>query len=130
MRLLPGGDLRHAGGERADLPAQVRVIDRRTAALVAISLAAAWGAGAGAVAGWWTGVTTTRAATAETEAGLRAASRDNPETARLWLDLMIWNDVRTAIIRCGDASRICEEGGRKVCPLLFWVSPPIAAATP
>lgn len=107
---------------------RVRAMDRRTAALVAISFAAALGTGA--VAGWWTGVTTTRAAIAETEAGLRAAFRDGPETARLWLELMTWNDARTAVVRCRDTGRIREEAGRKACPLLLWVSPPVAAPTP
>lgn len=107
---------------------RVRAVDRRTAALVAIGLVVALVAGA--AGGWWTGVTTTRAAIAETEAGLRAAFRDNPETARLWLELMTWNDARTAVVRCRDAGRIREEGGRKACPLLLWVSPPVVAPTP
>lgn len=107
---------------------RVRAMDRRTAALVAIGLVAALVAGA--ASGWWTGVTTTRAAIAETEAGLRAAFRNSPQTARLWLELMTWNDPRTAVVRCRDAGRIREEGGRKACPLLFWVSPPGAAPTP
>lgn len=85
---------------------------------------------AGAAGGWWTGVTTTRAAIAETEAGVRAAFRDSPQTARLWLELMTWNDPHTAVIRCRDTGRIREGGGRKACPLLFWVSPPGAAPTP
>ena len=104
---------------------RVRAMDRRTAALVAISLMAAMVAGA--AGGWWAGVTTTRAAIAETEAGLRMAFRDGPETARLWLELMTWNDPRTAVVRCRDAGRIREEGGRKSCPLLFWVSRPLTA---
>lgn len=107
---------------------RVRAIDRRTAALVAIGLVTALCAGA--AGGWWAGVTTTRAAIGETETGLRVAFRDGPETARLWLELMTWNDPRTAVIRCRDAGRIREEAGRKSCPLLFWVSPPVAAPTP
>lgn len=107
---------------------RVRAIDRRTAVLIALGLVAALCMGAGG--GWWVAVTTTRAAIAETEAGLRAAFRDGPETARLWLELMSWNDARTAVIRCRDAGRIREEAGRKACPLWFWVSPPVAAPTP
>ncbi|CAM3169070.1 hypothetical protein MEME101129_21980 [Methylobacterium mesophilicum] len=107
---------------------RVRAMDRRTAALVAIGLVAALAMGA--AGGWWTGVTTTRAAIGETEAGLRAAFRDGPETARLWRELMTWNDPRTAVIRCRDAGRIREEAGRKSCPLLLWVSPPVAVPTP
>lgn len=107
---------------------RVRAMDRRTAALVGMGLVAALVAGA--AGGWWSGVTTTRAAIAETEAGLQAAFRDGPESARVWLDLMTWNDARAAVIRCRDAGRIREESGRKSCPLLFWVSPPVAAPTP
>ncbi|SEG69631.1 hypothetical protein SAMN04488144_14513 [Methylobacterium sp. 190mf] len=109
----------HAFDER------VRAMDRRTAVLVALGLAAALVAGA--TGGWWTGVTTTRAAIGETEVGLRAAFRDGPESARVWLELMSWNDVRAAVVRCRDAGRIREEAGRKSCPLLLWVSPPVAA---
>jgi hypothetical protein len=107
---------------------RVRAMDRRTAVLVALGLVVTLCAGA--VGGWWVGTTTTRAAIAETETGVRAAFREGPETARLWLELMTWNDARTAVIRCRDAGRIREEGGRKSCPLLFWVSPPVAAPTP
>lgn len=107
---------------------RVSAIDRRTAVMVAIGLVGALATGA--AGGWWTGVTTTRAAIAETETGLRTAFRDGPETARLWLELMTWNEPRTAVIRCRDTGRIREEGGRKSCPLLFWVSPPVAAPTP
>lgn len=107
---------------------RVRAIDRRTAALVGMGLMACLVTGA--AGGWWSGVTTTRAAIVETEEGLRAAFRNGPETARLWLELMAWNDPRIAVIRCRDAGRIREEAGRKACPLLFWVSPPVAAPTP
>ena len=107
---------------------RVQAMDRRTAALVAIGLLAALGMGA--AGGWWAGVTTTGAAIIETEASLRAAFSSGPENARVWLDLMTWNDPRTAIVRCRDAGRIREEGGRKSCSLLFWVSPPLAAPTP
>ncbi|MCJ2139426.1 hypothetical protein [Methylobacterium sp. E-066] len=106
---------------------RVRAMDRRTAALVSIGLVAALAMGA--AGGWWTAVTTTRGAIAETEAGLRAAFRNGPETARLWRELMEWNDARTAIVRCRDGGHIQEEGGRKTCRLLFWVSPPLAAPT-
>lgn len=104
---------------------RVRAMDRRTAALVGIGLVACLVAGA--AGGWWTGVTTTRAAIAETEVGVRAAFRDGPESARVWLELMNWNDARAAVVRCRDAGRIREEAGRKACPLLLWVSPPVAA---
>lgn len=104
---------------------RVRAMDRRTAALVGMGLVACLVTGA--AAGWWTGVTTTRAAIAETEVGLRSAFRDGPESARVWLELMSWNDVRAAVVRCRDAGRIREEAGRKSCPLLLWVSPPVAA---
>lgn len=104
---------------------RVRAMDRRTAALVAIGLVVALVAGA--AGGWWSGVTTTRAAIVETEMGLRAAFRNGPETARLWRELMEWNDVRTAIARCRDAGEIREQEGRRTCRLLLWVSPPIAA---
>ncbi|MET3695327.1 hypothetical protein [Methylobacterium goesingense] len=107
---------------------RVQAIDRRTAALVALGLVAALIVGAGG--GWWTGVTTTRAALVGTEDGLRAAFRHGPETARLWLDLMTWNDVQRAIVRCRDAGDIREEGGRKTCRLLLWVSPPPVVPPP
>ena len=107
---------------------RVRAIDRRTAAMVALGLVAAFITGGGG--GWWTGVTTTRAAIVQTEDGLRAAFRNGPETARLWLDLMTWNDVRTAVVRCRDAGGIREEGGRRTCRLLMWVSPPLAVPSP
>lgn len=106
---------------------RVKAMDRRTAAVVAIGLVMALALGA--LGGWWSGVMTTRAAIAETEAGLRAAFREGPENARLWLQLMTWNEPRAAVIQCRDAGRIREEGGRKVCPLLFWVSPPVTAPT-
>ena len=107
---------------------RVRAMDQRTAASVALGLVAALVAGA--AGGWWTGVTTTRAAIVETEVNLRAAFQDGAEGARLWLELMMWNDPRTAVIRCRDAGRIREEGGRKACPLWFWVSPPVAVPMP
>lgn len=107
---------------------RVRAMDRRTAVLMALGLVAALCVGAGG--GWWVGATTTRAAIAETETGLRVAFREGPETARLWLELITWNDPRGAVIRCRDAGRIREEAGRKACPLWFWVSPPVAAPTP
>lgn len=107
---------------------RVRAMDRRTASLVGLGFMACLVAGA--AGGWWSGVTTTRAAIVETETGLRAAFRDGPESARVWLELMSWNDVRAAVVRCRDAGRIREEAGRKACPLLLWVSPPVAAPTP
>ncbi len=107
---------------------RVRAMDRRTAATVALGLVVALCMGAGG--GWWAGTTTTRAAITETEAALRVAFREGPETARLWLELMTWNDPRGAVIRCRDTGRIREEAGRKACPLWFWVSPPVAAPTP
>lgn len=107
---------------------RVRAIDRRTAALVAFGMAAAFIAGGGG--GWWAGVTTTRAVIVETEDTLRAAFRHGPETARLWVDLMSWNDVRTAIVRCRDSGQIRQEGGRKVCSLLLWVSAPPSVPPP
>ncbi|MCP1540173.1 hypothetical protein [Methylorubrum extorquens] len=107
---------------------RVHAIDRRTAALVALGMVAAFVTGGGS--GWWTGVTMTRAAIVQTEDGLRVGFRNGVDSARLWLDLMTWNDVRTAIVRCRDAGQIREEGGRRACPLLFWVSPPLAVPTP
>jgi hypothetical protein len=113
--------------ERA-LTHRARALDRRTAALVAFGMAAAFIAGGGG--GWWAGVTTTRAVIVETEDNLRAAFRHGPETARLWVDLMSWNDVRAAIVRCRDSGQIRQEGGRKVCSLLLWVSAPPAVPPP
>lgn len=107
---------------------RVRAIDRRTAVLVAFGLFGTLIVGA--AGGWWSGVTTTRAAISETEAGLRAAFQNGPDDARLWLDIIRWNDVRAAIVRCRDAGQIQEEGGRKTCRLLFWVSSPPTAPKP
>ncbi|MEE7441099.1 hypothetical protein MOR12E_19585 [Methylobacterium oryzae] len=106
---------------------RVRALDRRTAAIMVIAMMACLTVGA--AGGWWSGVTTTRAAITETETSIREAFRDGPETARLWLELMTWNDPRTAVIRCRDAGRIRDEAGRRSCPLLFWVSPPVKAPT-
>lgn len=107
---------------------RVRALDRRTATLVALGMVGTLITGSGG--GWWAGVTTARAAIVQTEEGLRAAFRNGPETARLWSDLMAWNNVRTAVVRCRDAGQIREEGGRKVCSLLLWVSAPPAIPPP
>lgn len=107
---------------------RVHALDRRTAALMALGIVAAFITGGGG--GWWTGVATTRAAIVQTEDGLRVAFRHGPEAARLWLDLMTWNNVHTAVVRCRDAGQIREESGRKVCSLLLWVSAPPVVPPP
>lgn len=107
--------------ERA-LTHRVRALDRRTAALVGLAVVGALALGAGA--GWWVGDQSARTNITATEDGVRAAFRHSPESARLWADLMTWNDVRTAVIRCRDGGQIREESGRKVCNLLLWVSAP------
>ena len=113
--------------ERA-LTERVRALDRRTAALVGLAVVGALMLGG--AGGWWVGDRSARASVAATEDSVRAAFREGSAAAGLWVDLMRWNDPRTAIVRCRDAGRIREEGGRKACPLLFWVSPPAAAPTP
>ena len=113
--------------ERA-LTHRVRALDRRTAALVGLGVAGALALGMGG--GWWAGDRSARANITATEDGLRAAFRHGPETARLWLDLMSWNDARVAVVRCRDSGQIREESGRKVCNLLLWVSAPPAVPPP
>lgn len=107
---------------------RVHAIDRRTAALVTLGMVGALVVGV--AGGWWSGVATTRAAIAETEVGLRAAFREGPEAARLWLDLMAWNDPRLALERCRDGGQLGEERGRRTCRLLMWVSAPPTIPTP
>ncbi|MCC0808821.1 hypothetical protein FPV16_21875 [Methylobacterium sp. W2] len=112
--------------ERA-LTNRVRALDRRTATLVGVAVAGALALGVGG--GWWVGDRSARANITATEDNVRTAFRNGPETAQLWADLMTWNNVHTAVVRCRDSGQIREESGRRVCNLLLWVSAPPAVPT-
>jgi hypothetical protein len=104
--------------ERA-LTHRVRALDRRTAALVGLAVAGALALGAGG--GWWISDQSARADITATEDGVRAAFREGPAAAVLWVDLMRWNDPRAALGGCREPAEILMQGGRRACRVPLWV---------
>lgn len=113
--------------ERA-LTDRVRALDRRTAALVGLAVAGALALGA--AGGWWAGDRSARAAIVVAEDGVRAAFREGPAAAALWVDLMRWNDPKSALSVCREPGEILMQNGRRACRVPFWVERPPAAARP
>ncbi len=103
---------------------RVRALDRRTAAFVGVAVIGALVLGAGG--GWWAGDRSARAAIVATEDGVRAAFREGPTAAALWVDLMRWNDPRAALMVCREPGEVLTQGGRRGCRVPLWVGPPAA----
>ena len=103
----------------AALTRRVRVFDRNSALIAAgvlvVGLIGALGGGY-----WWG--SSDAASLHETETSLRTAFHDGPESARLWLDLMLWNNPDRALFHCsGDA--VFVQNGRKACKVPLWIEP-------
>lgn len=113
--------------ERA-LTDRVRALDRRTAVLV--GLAVAFALTLGAAGGWWAGDRSARAAIVATEDGVRAAFREGPTAAALWVDLMRWNDPRAALMVCREPGEVLTQGGRRACRVPLWVERPPPVTRP
>lgn len=107
---------------------RVRALDRRTAALV--GLAVAFALTLGAAGGWWAGDQSARAAIVATEDGVRAAFREGPTAAALWVDLMRWNDPRAALMVCREPGEVLTQGGRRSCRVPLWVERPPPVTRP
>jgi hypothetical protein len=102
---------------------RVRVFDRNTAMLAGFILFAV---GALCLAGgaWW-GHSRAYADIHETEAGLRQAFRDGPDTARAWRELIEWNDLRGSLLACKEVQgRIHIQDGRRWCEVPLWLQKP------
>jgi hypothetical protein len=108
----------------AALGRRVRAFDRRTAAAVAFLLI--FSSGGCFWAGIGLGYKNAQVMIAETESGLRAAFSAGPEAAALWLDLMSWNDPRTAVLACTSPDNSFLQGGRRACRLPVWTERPAA----
>lgn len=108
---------------------RVRVFDRNTALLAAGALVAAVVvAFAGGV--WW-GNSTAEASIHQTQAGLVAAFNGGPDTARLWLDLMTWNNPIDALAQCTrNFSLTFIQDGRRACQVPLWIGPPAPQPPP
>lgn len=63
----------------------------------------------------------------DTEAGLAAAFRDNPQSAALWLNLMRSNDPAQALAACKGTALAVQEG-RHACSVPMWLDPPATPA--
>jgi hypothetical protein len=98
----------------------VQVIDRNTALLAGFILCAV--AVASISFGAWWGRSSADAAFRETEAGLREAFIDGPESAHAWRALMQWNDLRSSLATCEAApGRIHVQDGRRWCQIPMWI---------
>lgn len=62
----------------------------------------------------------------ETEAGLQAAFANGPADARMWLELMQWNNLRSALVQCNNGNRSSTDS-RLECDMPFWIEAPHAA---
>ncbi|MBX9934703.1 MAG: hypothetical protein K2Y56_24850 [Methylobacterium sp.] len=113
--------------ERA-LTDRVRALDRRTAVLVGLAVVGA--VTLGAAGGWWAGDRSGRASVAATKDSVRAAFREGPAAASLWVDLMRWNDPRAALSVCREPAEILVQGGRRACRVPLWVERPPAVVRP
>ncbi|MDQ2803827.1 MAG: hypothetical protein M3Y41_14555, partial [Pseudomonadota bacterium] len=104
------------------LTRRVRVFDRNTALLAALTLVATAAACLGG--GYWWGSSRATAAIRETEVGLQAAFNDGPQDALTWLDLMIWNPIRVSIGYCSQPGMTHLQDGRKECDVPLWIEKP------
>lgn len=100
---------------------RVRAMNRRTAAMVALSVVGALVLGV--VVGWWAGDRSAHVNITATEESVRAAFREGPAAAAVWVRLMRWNDPKAAMAVCGEPSQIIIQGGRRGCWFPFWIEP-------
>ncbi len=99
---------------------RVRVLDRNTAFLAALTIFAV--ASASLAGGFWWGRNVAFAAVQETEIALQAAFRDGAETAGAWSQLMNWNDLRGSLAACNSTpARSHLRDGRRFCDVPLWI---------
>ena len=101
------------------LTRRVKVFDRNTAMAAAGFLFAVGAACLGG--GYWWGHYNASTNIQQIEQGLQSAFADDPATAKMWLNLMQWNDLRDALHQCSDPNYSAIEHGRRECTLPFWI---------
>ncbi len=97
-----------------------RALDRRTGLLVGLVLVGAI-ASAGS-AGWWTGREAGRSDVASIAADVRGIFSQGTDAADAWRDLILWNDLHSALQACQDPSNAVMVAGRRACRVPLWLS--------
>lgn len=108
--------------QKADqaLTRRVQVYARNTALVVAGALFSVSAACLGG--GYWWGYHEAMTDFHETEAGLRAAFSDGPQSAQKWLQLMQWNILPNALAQCRETN-LSTQNGRRGCRIPLWIEP-------
>jgi hypothetical protein len=107
--------------ERA-LAHRIRVFDRNTALLAAFVLfATAIGCLGG---GYWWGSRNAYADIHQTENGLREAFNGGDQAARIWLNLISWNNITHSLALCSEPGLTHLQDHRKVCDVPLWIEKP------
>lgn len=112
-----------ASSADAALTRRVKVFDRNTALSAAATLFGVAVACLGG--GYWWGHQSAATGIHETEAGLQAAFKGNPATAKTWLGLMQWNSLSDALTHCSDPRFANVQDGRRGCAVPFWIQAPV-----
>lgn len=112
--------------ESADraLARRVRVFDRN-AAFVAVLMLVSSTLG-GYFYGRWQGKRIADASIGITEINLQSAFNHGPQAANTWLQLMRWNNPRSALSYCHGSS-VFIQNGRRACNVPLWIAPPLPA---
>lgn len=106
----------------AGLARRGRALDRQTALLAASTLVVVL-AGA-AFSGWWAGREVGRSEVGSLAADVQGVFRQGAEVADAWRDLIIWNDLRSALQTCRGPGETFVQAGRRACRIPFWLSRP------
>jgi hypothetical protein len=102
------------------LTRRVRTLDRNSAYLAALALFAVAAVCLAGGERW--GHSRAAASVYEAETALQSALLDGPDTARLWTQLMAWNDLRGSLTACNAApARNHVQDGRRFCDVPLWI---------
>lgn len=105
------------------LARRIRVFDRNSARIAAFILFAGCAAFLGG--GYYWGNSHAYVHIHQTEAGLQAAFSNDADGARLWLDLMTWNNIPESLRQCLRPGARYAQSGRKACNVPLWIEEPL-----